>query len=319
MIIPSIISDEEILQGIAKGMARLKEKAAEFSAKEKASGNEPNFFKNLSAESRAGEISVIEKLRREHYGNVPVEDLEGALMHKITAYVRGELSDEEAAKFFGDFLNDIKVLKECAKAYGLHEMDKTLLNHLMPLGFCMLKMNGCDIEALESEADAMGCIWANAPRDLPSPSRFYNELSPVAAAVEIDGASIKKLAGATAAAVKKAIKPGRGSKNVRFPDVTKEQCQGIWKRYKDNPEVKKHAIRRKVSHNDVFEYAKTELAALKPVHISTADQFKRALGAKSDKKYRNSPAVREKNRDKNRQAVYSSHSSFLSEAFKCRP
>jgi lysozyme len=46
--------------------------------------------------------------------------------------------------------------------------------------------------------------------------------------------------------------------------------------------------------------------------------FKRALGAKSDKKYRDSPAVRKKNRDKKRQAVYLPHSDFLSSALKDR-
>jgi hypothetical protein len=136
--------------------------------------------------------------------------------------------------------------------------------------------------------------------------------------VEVADDSVKKLAGATGAAVKKAIKPGRGSAKERFPEETKQQCQGIWEKYKDNLEVKKRATRRKVSHNDVFEYAKAELAVLEPVHILTADEFKRALGAKSDKKYRNSPAVRKKNRDKKRQAVYLPHSDFLSSALKDR-
>ena len=135
--------------------------------------------------------------------------------------------------------------------------------------------------------------------------------------VEVADASVKKLAGATGAAVKKAIKPGRGSAKERFPEETKQQCQGIWEKYKDNPEVKKP--RRKVSHNDVFEYAKTELAGLEPVHILTADEFKRALGAKSDKKYRNSPAVRKKNRDKERQAVYLPQKILFSDTSKCRP
>ncbi len=137
--------------------------------------------------------------------------------------------------------------------------------------------------------------------------------------VEVADDSVKKLAGATGAAVKKAIKPGRGSAKERFPEETKQQCQGIWEKYKDNPEVKKRAARRKVSHNDVFEYAKTELARLEPVHILTADEFKRALGAKSDKKYRNSPAVRKKNRDKERQAVYLPQKILLSDTSKCRP
>ena len=142
---------------------------------------------------------------------------------------------------------------------------------------------------------------------------------PAAMVVEIDDASVKKLAGATGAAVKKAIKPGRGSAKERFPEETKQQCQGIWEKYKDNPEVKKCATRRKVSHNDVFEYAKTELARLEPVHILAADEFKRALGAKSDKKYRNSPAVRKRNRDKKRQAVYLPQKILLSDTSKCRP
>ena len=137
--------------------------------------------------------------------------------------------------------------------------------------------------------------------------------------VEVADDSVKKLAGATGAAVKKAIKPGRGSAKERFPEETKQQCQGIWEKYKGNLEVKKRATRRKVSHNDVFEYAKAELAVLEPVHILTADEFKRALGAKSDKKYRNSPAVRKKNRDKERQAVYLPQKILLSDTSKCRP
>ena len=328
MIIPSIVSNEELLQVIAKAVARVKEKATNFSAKVKASGNDPNVFKDLTAASRAGEISAIDKIRRDHYGNVPDEDLAGALMHKMIAYVRGELSEEEAAKLFGGLLNDVKVLKECAKAYGIHEMDKAVFNHLTPLVLGMLKMSGCDIEALESECDAMGYLWANATRDSPSPPHSGNEPPLVATVVEVDDAYVKKLAGATAMAVKKAIKHGRGSANVRFPEETKWQCQSIWERYKDNPEVKKCAHRRKVSHNDVFEYAKTELARLEPVPISTADKFKRVLGAISDKKYRNSPALSKrsrnspveskKNRDKKHQVVYLPHSDFLSVAPKDR-
>jgi len=137
--------------------------------------------------------------------------------------------------------------------------------------------------------------------------------------VEVADDSVKKLAGATGAAVKKAIKPGKGSSNERFPEETKRQCQSIWEEYKDNLEVKKHAIRHKVSHNNVFEYAKAELARLEPVAIRTANDFDRALGAKSDKKYRDSPAVRKKNRDKKRQTVYSPYNNFLSKPLKCRP
>jgi hypothetical protein len=116
--------------------------------------------------------------------------------------------------------------------------------------------------------------------------------------VEINDNTVKKLAGATAAAVKKAIKPGKGASNEKYPEVTKQQCMIIWEVYRGKEVVREHASRRKVSYDDVFEYAKTELAELEPVHILTADDFKRALGAHSDKKYRESPAVRKKNRDK---------------------
>ena len=109
MIIPSIVSNEELLQVIAKAVARVKEKATNFSAKVKASGNDPNVFKDLTAASRAGEISAIDKIRRDHYGNVPDEDLAGALMHKMIAYVRGELSEEEAASYDA-IINEIEAI-----------------------------------------------------------------------------------------------------------------------------------------------------------------------------------------------------------------
>jgi hypothetical protein len=137
--------------------------------------------------------------------------------------------------------------------------------------------------------------------------------------VEVADDSVKKLAGATGVAVKKAIKPGRGSKNVRYPNETKEQCLRIWGN-KDYREAAKHHIAngRKITYEAVFEVAKNELAKLRPMPITTLVEFKRALGAKSDKKYRDSPAVRKKNRDKKRQAVYLPHSDFLSSALKDR-
>ena len=315
MIIPSIVSDDELLQALAKGLERLKERSAKFSAKVKASGNDPNFFKDLTVASRAGEISKIDKIRRRHYGNVPVEDLEGALMHKLVAYVRDELSDEEASKTFGRFFDGIKVLKECAVAYGIHEMDKAVLYHAMTLGPGMLKMCGCDIEALESECDGLGYLWANATPDTPSPPRLANEPPPATAVVEIADASVKKLAGATGAAVKNAIKPGRGVKNVQYPEKTKWQCQSIWERCRVKEEVKRLAAGRKVSYDDVFKYAKAELARLEPVNITSAGQFRCVFGAKSDKEY----AERKKDYDEKRQAVCSSQNNFLSNKSKCRP
>jgi hypothetical protein len=239
-------------------------------------------------------------------------------MHKLVAYVRDELSDEEASKTFGRFFDGIKVLKECAAAYGIHEMDKAVLYHAMTLGPGMLKMCGCDIEALESECDGLGYLWANATPDTPSPPRPANEPPPATAVVEIADASVKKLAGATGVAVKKAIKPGRGSKNVRYPDETKLQCQSIWGRCRVKEEVKRLAAGHKVSSDDVFEYAKVELARLEPVAIKTAAEFKRVLGAKSDKNYRESSAVRKKKRDKKCQAVCSSQNNFFSNKSKCR-
>ena len=116
--------------------------------------------------------------------------------------------------------------------------------------------------------------------------------------VEIDDGSVKKLADATGKSVKKAIKPGKGSANACFTPETKEKCRRIYDTYKDKPEVKQHAYKRKVSHADVFEYAKDELANLQPPcqPIHSADEFRRALGALSDRKHRESLAKMKKPR-----------------------
>ena len=246
----------------------------------------------------ASVISALDKLRREHYGDMPISTQDIKLVDRVMKLLFGE-GDNPHARALREKYPNIDMYKEQVIP---------ILRRSVLLYRQAFKMVDNDYGSFKFEDK----ILAN---------ELARELSAPATTVSLDDDFVRKLAGATAAAVKKAIKPGRGSKNVRYPDVTKEQCQGIWEKYKDNPEVKKHAnaTRRKVSYNDVFEYAKTELARLEPVHILKADDFKRALGAKSDKKYRNSPTVREKNRDKNRQAVYSSHNNFLSGAFKCRP
>lgn len=109
--------------------------------------------------------------------------------------------------------------------------------------------------------------------------------------VELSDESAKKVARLTGAEVKKLIKPGRGSKNTRFPNETKEACVRIWEKYKGNPEVMKLAQKRKVSHKDVFKYAKGEL---EEIGIHSAEEYHRAIGAASDRKHRESPAVKEK-------------------------
>lgn len=109
--------------------------------------------------------------------------------------------------------------------------------------------------------------------------------------VELSDESAKKVACLTSTEVKKFLKPGRGSKNTRFPNETKEACVRIWEKYKGNPEVKKLAQKRKVSHKDVFEYAQGEL---EKIGIHSADEFHRVLGAASDKKNKESYAVKKK-------------------------
>jgi hypothetical protein len=110
-------------------------------------------------------------------------------------------------------------------------------------------------------------------------------------AVELGDESVEKLAREMCTVVKKVIKPGRGSKNTHFPDETKASCLRIWEIYKDKWEVKKHAHKHKVSYKDVFKYAEKEL---EEIGIRSADEFRRALGAASDKKHRESHAMKEK-------------------------
>ena len=109
--------------------------------------------------------------------------------------------------------------------------------------------------------------------------------------VELSDESAKKVARLTGAEVKKFIKPGRGSKNTRFSDETKAKCSQIWETYKDKSEVKEHAQKRRIGHKDVYECAKKKL---EEIGISSADEFHRALGAASDKKHRESHAVKKK-------------------------
>ena len=138
------------------------------------------------------------------------------------------------------------------------------------------------VAAMGSDPMAKECANAiNTPSAAP----------PTTHIVELSDESAKKVARLTGAEVKKFIKPGRGSKNTRFSDETKTECLRIWEKYKDNPEVKELAPKRKVSHDDVFEYAKGEL---EKIGIHSAKEFSRALGAASDKKHRESPAVKKK-------------------------
>ena len=108
--------------------------------------------------------------------------------------------------------------------------------------------------------------------------------------VELGDDSVKKLAEATGKSVKKAIKPGKGSSRERWPDETKKECVRIWG-YRTKDAVKERAYKRKVRHEDVFEYAKDEL---EKIGIRSADEFRRVLGAASDQNSRNSPARRKK-------------------------
>ena len=244
----------------------------------------------------ASVISALDKLRREHYGDMPISTQDIKLVDRVMKLLFGE-GDNPHARALREKYPNIDMYKEQVIP---------ILRRSVLLYRQAFKMVDNDYGSFKFEDKILA-------------DELARELSTPATIVSLDDDFVRKLAGATGAAVKKAIKPGRGSANERFPEETKQQCQGIWEKYKNNLEVKKHATRRKVSHNDVFEYAKTELARLEPVHILTADDFKRALGAQSDKKYRDSPAVRKKNRDEKRQAVYSLHSNFLSDAFKCRP
>lgn len=163
-----------------------------------------------------------------------------------------------------------------------HEYDKFIQEFNMSKNGNVPKNGRYGGAAMGSDPMAKECANAiNTPSAAP----------PTTHVVELSDESAKKVARLTGAEVKKFIKPGRGSKNTRFPDETKEACVRIWEKYKGNPEVKKRAQKRKVKHEDVFEYAKKEL---EKIGISSADEFKSALGAASDKKHRESPAVKEK-------------------------
>lgn len=290
MIIPQLVSKAELLQAMTKGLEKMNERSARLVAKQQAAGKDLNHLKNLTAERRAKEISAIDKLRREHYGEVSMEDDERAWFYKFSAYVRGELSEEEAAKIFGCLLDKMKALKEHAKIFGIDKMDRAVLNHLMLVGVGMAKVNGCDVEAANLEADAMGYEWAEATTDSPVSPQPQSHPS----VVEIGDASIKKLAEATGKSVKKAIKPGKGSSNEQWTPEVKAEARRIWKDKDYREAAKRFATNgRKITHANVYEAAKRELGR---IGIASADEFTRVLGAYSDRTSRNSSAKRKKPR-----------------------
>ena len=209
-------------------------------------------------------MSALDKLRREHYGDMPVsaEDI------KLVDQVMKLLFDEENNSY----------AESLRKKYPNIDMYKEQVMPIFRRGVILyrqaLKMVGNDYRDFKFEDKFLANELArelSAPETILAPGDDF----------------VKKLAVATVAAVKKVIKPGRGSKNVRYPEETKWQCDSIWKYCRDNQEVKNHAAGHKVSYDDVFEYAKVKLARLKPVPIKDADQFRRVLDAISDKNYRN--------------------------------
>ena len=208
--------------------------------------------------------------------------------------------NEETVQVFKECLPDVNLLSSMAEDVLLEALDKWCQRNeiekekRIAVQEALIKMRAEMDLALQEQEKKLRAEKDEAVRKAVQEKVL--ELAAKGAAsptpiVELSDESAKKVARLTGAEVKKFIKPGRGSKNTRFSDETKAACLQIWKECKRNTEVKKHANKRKVSYKDVFEYAKKEL---EKKGINSADEFRRALGAASDKKHRESPAVKEK-------------------------
>lgn len=216
-------------------------------------------------------VSALDKIRHEHYGDIPLN-------------VRELKAADRLLKFP---LGNHPVAKSLRKKYPLEEICKELsspvIRRKLLLYLQACKLTNGDREALKFEYELLENDFER---------EFFSRAAQV---VELGEETVEKLARATGAAVKKAVKPGRGATNVRFPDETKKQCLKIWKSKEYREAAKQHVANGvKITHEAVFEVAKNKLTKLQPMPIATIDDFKRALGAASDKAHRESAAMKKK-------------------------
>ena len=253
-----------------------------------AENNNSGFLENLTPAQRAKAISVVDELRRKHYGDLRMTRRDRALTNKVFAFMRGEGSESEAKEFFGDEWESVKAIRERWKAFNIHKVDRAVMNHIALLVDGILLMNGDDDEAGNMEYEA---VFYELKKQLANLKTCTDDNAPVR--VEIADGSVRKLADATGRSVKKAIKPGKGAANERY--AFKDELMGIWKKYRDDGTLKE-SLNHKVYHRDVFDYppAKKEIVALRKDPPIEFEEFNRALGAYSDRKHRRSPAKRNK-------------------------
>lgn len=83
-----------------------------------------------------------------------------------------------------------------------------------------------------------------------------------------------------------AIKRSQRSNRERFSEEIQESAHHIWIKYHKSKDIQPSNPKRKLTHEDVFNYAKQELAALAEP-ITSAEEFERCLGARSDRIRRN--------------------------------
>lgn len=244
------------------------------------------FLENLTPGQRAKAISVVDELRRKHYGDLRMTRRDRAMTNKVFAFMRGDGSEIEAKEFFGNEWESVKAIRERWKTFNIHKIDRAVMNHIALLIDGILLMNGDDDEAGNMEYEA---VFYELKKQLANLKTCTDDNAPVR--VEIGEDSVRKLADATGKSVKKAIRPGKGSANERYK--LKDCFQAIWDKYKKDSKLKL-CLNHKVYHEDVFYYepAHAEIVALRNDPPITFDEFDRALGAASDKKHRESPAMK---------------------------
>ncbi len=81
------------------------------------------------------------------------------------------------------------------------------------------------------------------------------------------------------------IKRSRKSNRTRFSETTQEEAHLIWEKYRRDKDIAPSSRGRKLRYEDVFNHAKAELAALSEP-ITSAEDFERCLGARSDRIHR---------------------------------
>jgi hypothetical protein len=110
---------------------------------------------NLTPAQRVKVIATLDRIYREHYSIVQMPEDARVRMSKRLEYLRGEISEEEAAKALGSFYSAMKELKEKYVRAGILTADRAVVNHLYNVIRGAIKTTYRDSIAREQEIEAV--------------------------------------------------------------------------------------------------------------------------------------------------------------------